>query len=156
MHVQSVQKYCFPLSNMQICGVFVAVVVAKNSLFFYKYGNHSSFRSCNFRSTTAIRRSLQQRFLKQVYLPFRSAKIRHLCFVQLRLYFQLLSRRVHINGMIRNRFLLRKKKRIERLFDRMKKARVAIEKGIFSLFYTYRHRISSIVVFSETRGLFVV
>ena len=26
-YVQSVQKYCFPLSNMQICGVFVAVVV---------------------------------------------------------------------------------------------------------------------------------
>ena len=25
MHVQSVQKYCFSLSNMQICGVFVAV-----------------------------------------------------------------------------------------------------------------------------------
>ena len=27
MHVQSVQKYCFSLSNMQIYGVFVAVVV---------------------------------------------------------------------------------------------------------------------------------
>jgi len=27
MHVQCVQKYCFSLSNMQICGVFVAVVV---------------------------------------------------------------------------------------------------------------------------------
>ena len=27
MHVQSVQKYCVSLSNMQICGVFVAVVV---------------------------------------------------------------------------------------------------------------------------------
>ena len=27
MHVQSVQKYCFSLSNMQICWVFVAVVV---------------------------------------------------------------------------------------------------------------------------------
>ena len=27
MHVQSVQKYCFSLSNMQIFGVFVAVVV---------------------------------------------------------------------------------------------------------------------------------
>ena len=27
MHVQSVQKYCFSLSNMQICEVFVAVVV---------------------------------------------------------------------------------------------------------------------------------
>ena len=27
MHVQSVQRYCFSLSNMQICGVFVAVVV---------------------------------------------------------------------------------------------------------------------------------
>ena len=27
MHVQSVQKYCFSLSNMQICAVFVAVVV---------------------------------------------------------------------------------------------------------------------------------
>ena len=27
MHVQSVQKYWFSLSNMQICGVFVAVVV---------------------------------------------------------------------------------------------------------------------------------
>ena len=27
MHVQSVQKYCFLLSNMQICGVFVAAVV---------------------------------------------------------------------------------------------------------------------------------
>ena len=26
MHVQSVQKYCFSLSNMQICGVFIAVV----------------------------------------------------------------------------------------------------------------------------------
>ena len=25
IHVQSVQKYCFSLSNMQICGVFVAV-----------------------------------------------------------------------------------------------------------------------------------
>ena len=27
MHVQSVQKYCLSLSNMQICGGFVAVVV---------------------------------------------------------------------------------------------------------------------------------
>ena len=27
MHVQSVQNYCFSLSIMQICGVFVAVVV---------------------------------------------------------------------------------------------------------------------------------
>ena len=27
MHVQSVQKYYFASSNMQICGVFVAVVV---------------------------------------------------------------------------------------------------------------------------------
>ena len=27
MHVQSVQKYCFLLSNMQICGIFVAVIV---------------------------------------------------------------------------------------------------------------------------------
>ena len=27
MRVQSVQKYCFSLSNMQICGGFVAVVV---------------------------------------------------------------------------------------------------------------------------------
>ena len=27
MHVQSVQKYCFIFSNMQICGVFVTVVV---------------------------------------------------------------------------------------------------------------------------------
>ena len=27
MHVQSVQKYCFSLANMQICGVFVAVAV---------------------------------------------------------------------------------------------------------------------------------
>ena len=27
MHVQSVQKYYFSLSNMQICGVLVAVVV---------------------------------------------------------------------------------------------------------------------------------
>ena len=35
----------------------------KNSLFLHtKYGNHNSFRSCNLCSTTAIRRSLQQRF----------------------------------------------------------------------------------------------
>ena len=27
MQVQIVQKYCFSLSNMQICGVFVPVVV---------------------------------------------------------------------------------------------------------------------------------
>ena len=27
MHVQSMQKYCFSLSNMQICGGFVAFVV---------------------------------------------------------------------------------------------------------------------------------
>ena len=27
MHVQSVQNYCVSLSNMQICGVFVAVVL---------------------------------------------------------------------------------------------------------------------------------
>ena len=27
MHVQGVQKYCFSLSNMQIFGAFVAVVV---------------------------------------------------------------------------------------------------------------------------------
>ena len=27
MHVQSVQNHCFSLTNMQICGVFVAVVV---------------------------------------------------------------------------------------------------------------------------------
>ena len=26
-HVQSLQNYCFSLSNMQICGVFVAVVI---------------------------------------------------------------------------------------------------------------------------------
>ena len=38
---------------------------ARNSLFLHtKYGNHSSFRSCNFRSTTAIRCYLRQRFLK--------------------------------------------------------------------------------------------
>ena len=38
---------------------------AKNSLFLHtKYENHTSFRSCNLRSTTAIRRSLRQRFLK--------------------------------------------------------------------------------------------
>ena len=38
---------------------------AKNSLFLHtRYGNHSSFRSCNLRSTTASRRSLRQRFLK--------------------------------------------------------------------------------------------
>ena len=38
---------------------------AKNTLFLHtKCGNHSSFRSCNFRSTTTIRRSLRQRFLK--------------------------------------------------------------------------------------------
>ena len=29
--------------------------------------NHSSFRSCNLRSTTASRRSVRQRFLKWVY-----------------------------------------------------------------------------------------
>ena len=27
MHVQSVQKFCFSLSDMQICGFLVAVVV---------------------------------------------------------------------------------------------------------------------------------
>ena len=27
MHVQSVQEHCFSLTNMQICGVFVAAVV---------------------------------------------------------------------------------------------------------------------------------
>ena len=27
LHVQGVEKYCFSLSNMQICGAFVAVVV---------------------------------------------------------------------------------------------------------------------------------
>ena len=32
MHVQSVQKYGFSLSNMQICGVFVAVVVVRGCL----------------------------------------------------------------------------------------------------------------------------
>ena len=38
---------------------------AKNSLFLHtKYGNHNSFRSCNFCSTTAIRRSLRQRFFE--------------------------------------------------------------------------------------------
>ena len=31
MHVQSVQNYCFSLSNMQICEVFVAVVVVDAS-----------------------------------------------------------------------------------------------------------------------------
>ena len=41
---------------------------AKNSLFLHtKYGNHTSFRSCNFSSTTAIRRSLRHRVLKLVY-----------------------------------------------------------------------------------------
>ena len=41
---------------------------AKNLLFLHtKYGNHSSFRLCNLRSKTAIRRSLRQRFLKQMY-----------------------------------------------------------------------------------------
>ena len=37
MHVQSVQKYCFSLSNMQICGVFVAVVVVVNYQFHVLY-----------------------------------------------------------------------------------------------------------------------
>ena len=32
MHVQSVQKYCFSLANMQICGVFLAVVGCLSSL----------------------------------------------------------------------------------------------------------------------------
>ena len=32
MHVQSVQKYCFSMSNMQICQVFVAVVVSYKAL----------------------------------------------------------------------------------------------------------------------------
>ena len=71
MHVQSVQKYCFSLSNMQICGVCVALVVvvaqrhAKNSSFLHiKHKNHSSFRSYSFRSTTAIRRSLRQPFFE--------------------------------------------------------------------------------------------
>ena len=53
--------------HCQICksvGFLLPSCFAKNSLFFCKYGNHSSFRSCNFRSTTAIRRSLRQRFLK--------------------------------------------------------------------------------------------
>ena len=37
MHVQSVQKHCFSLSNMQICGIFVAVVVGVvlSSLFLF-------------------------------------------------------------------------------------------------------------------------
>ena len=49
--------FLWPLSSVQRH--------VKNSLFLHtKYGNHSSFRSCNFRSTTAIRRSLRQRFLK--------------------------------------------------------------------------------------------
>ena len=29
MHMQSVQNYCFSLSNMQICDVLVAVVVVE-------------------------------------------------------------------------------------------------------------------------------
>ena len=60
--------------NCQICK-FVGVLLpsscslvwghVKNTLFLHaKCGNHSSFRSCNFRSTTAIRSSFRQRFLK--------------------------------------------------------------------------------------------
>ena len=37
MHVQSVQKYCFSLSNMQICGVFVAVVVVASAAYCCRY-----------------------------------------------------------------------------------------------------------------------
>ena len=42
MHLQSVQKYCFSLSNMQICGDFVAivVVVVKVPYYFNKEASH--------------------------------------------------------------------------------------------------------------------
>ena len=68
MHVQSVQKYCFSLSNMQICGGFVAVIVIPS------LAPREEHIACAYqtwkpqflsvRSTTAIRRSLRQRFLK--------------------------------------------------------------------------------------------
>ena len=32
MHVQSVQNYCFSLSNMQICDILVAVILDKKML----------------------------------------------------------------------------------------------------------------------------
>ena len=75
MHVQSVQKqfFLFKYANFwgfcwRRCRGCLSSLVkrhAKKSLFLHtKYGNHSSIRSCNFRSTTAIRRSLRQRFLK--------------------------------------------------------------------------------------------
>ena len=53
--------------HCQICksvGFLLPSWLRRTHCFFCKYGNHSSFRSCNFRSTTAIRRSLRQRFLK--------------------------------------------------------------------------------------------
>ena len=52
--------------HRQICksvGFFLATREDPSWLF-CKYGNHTSFRSYNFRSTTAICRSLRQRFLK--------------------------------------------------------------------------------------------
>ena len=49
MHVQRVQKYCFPLSNMQIWRIFVAVVVvvALSSLISYHNDNNVTWK-CNF------------------------------------------------------------------------------------------------------------
>ena len=43
MHVQSVQEYCFSLSNMQICEVFVAVVVVVA----YKLPNYELYQRRN-------------------------------------------------------------------------------------------------------------
>ena len=37
MHVQSVQIYCFSLSNMQICRNFVAVVIVVASALYYRF-----------------------------------------------------------------------------------------------------------------------
>ena len=68
MHVQSVQEYCFSLSNMQICEIFVAVVVVvlsslmrplrrgkeryKFAYLTMKYASSARFNFCTFRYCT--------------------------------------------------------------------------------------------------------
>ena len=53
----------FSRSQLAVRTAVSVLRIAKNSFFLHtKYVNHSSIRSCNFRTTTATRHSLWQRF----------------------------------------------------------------------------------------------
>ena len=72
MHVQSVQKYCFSLSNMQICGVFVAVVVVvANRRISTSYDNDDNRTNCsNLNSINCKNHEPNKESLKKCVIVF--------------------------------------------------------------------------------------